>query len=183
MRRVEHCVHLRALTGLLSVFVLLGALAAQQDQPTLRIEGESFTGQKVVLPDAARGKVAVLIFGFTKASKEPTSAWANKIQSEFGSRHGFVLYQLPVLESVPRFIRGMVISSIKKGVSENMRAQFVPILQNEAQLKKLVKYKEADDAYLVVLDPNGQVALQTDGQFSEEAYGEFRTHLTLLLNH
>src|SRR5579872_78513 len=182
MRVLSSGIHSRAVTRLLSVFFLLGALASQSDQPMPRIEGESFAGQKVVLPDAARSKVAVLVFGFTKASKEPTSAWANKIQSEFGTRSAFVLYQLPVLESVPRLIRGMVISSIKKGVPENMRAHFVPILQNEAELKKLVNYKESDDAYLVVLDSDGQVVRQAEGQFSEGAYGQFRTNLESLLN-
>ena len=57
---------------------------------------------KIVLPDAAAGKVAVLIFGFTKASKVPTSAWAEKLQADLGTRSEFELYQLPVLESVPR---------------------------------------------------------------------------------
>ena len=85
MRRLRRCVDSRVVTGLLSVVVLLGAMAAQADQPMPRIEGESFADQEVVLPDAARGKVAVLIFGFTKASKESTSAWANKIQAEFGT--------------------------------------------------------------------------------------------------
>ena len=182
MCRLSHCVHSRFVAGLLSGFILLGAMAAQANQPLPRIEGDSFADQKVVLPDAARGKIAVLIFGFTKASKEATSAWARKIQAEFGTRSGFVLYQLPVLESVPRLIRGMVISSIKKGVPENMRAHFVPIVQNESELKKLVSYKAPDDAYMVVLDPDGQVVLQTSGQFSEGAYGEFRTHLESLLN-
>lgn len=181
MRRLSHCVPSRV-AGLMSASVLLGAMAAQSVQPIPRIEGESFADQKVVLPDAARGKVAVLIFGFTKASKEPTSGWAKKLQAEFGMRSGFVLYQLPVLESVPRLMRGMVISSIKKGVSENMRAHFVPILQYEAELKKLVSYKASDDAYLVVLDPNGQAVLQTSGPFNESAYGEFRTHVESMLN-
>jgi hypothetical protein len=178
---LRHWIHFRIAMRILSALALVAAMAAQAAQPMLRIEGESFAGQKVVLPEAALGKTAVLIFGFTKASKEPTSAWARKIHSEFGTRNGFELYQLPVLESVPRFIRGMVISSIKKGTPEDMRAYFVPILQNEAELKRLVDYKEADDAYLVVLDPGGQVALQRHGPFSETAYGQFRTDLQSLL--
>ena len=120
------------------------------------IEGESFAGQRVVLPDAAAGKVAVLVLGFTKASKGPTSAWANKLLADFGTRREFVLYQLPVLEDVPRFVRGMVIGSIKKGVPEDRRDHFVPILQKEAELKKFVHYHEADDAYVVVLGRSGE---------------------------
>lgn len=148
-----------------------------------RVEGESFAGRKVVLPDDAKGKVAILVFGFTKASKGPTGAWADKIFSEFGMEQGFELYQLPVLEDVPRFIRGMVISSIKKGVKENMRDHFVPILQHEAEFKKLVSYKEPDDAYLVILDPGGQIVQQMHGPFSDTAYEQLRKEIQPLLHH
>lgn len=146
------------------------------------IEGLSFADQKVVLPDAARGKVAVLIFGFTKASKDPTGAWANRVHSEFGTRSGFELYQLPVLEDVPRFVRGVVISGIRKGVRANMRTNFVPILQHERELKQFVNYKEPDDAYLVVLDPGGQVILQKHGPFNDPAYAQFRSEIQALLD-
>ena len=155
----------------------VGASLAQVAQVMPTIEGESFTDHKVVLPDAARGKVAVLIFGFTKASKEPTSAWADKIHNEFGSRSGFEMYQLPVLEDVPRFIRGMVISSMKKGVRENMRDHFVPILQHESELKTFVNYHEKDDAYLVVLDASGRVINQMHGPFSDPTYSQLKSEI------
>src|SRR5579863_9807477 len=99
-----------AASQLLCSLILLASVFAQGGRAMPRIEGESFTEHQVVLPDAAQGKVSVLIFGFTKASKGPTSAWADKIYSDFGSRAGFAVYQLPVLEDVPRFVRGIVIS-------------------------------------------------------------------------
>ena len=140
---------------LLSFVALLISAVAQEGARMPAIEGESFAGQHVVLPDAAAGKVAVLVFGFTKASKSPTTAWANKLLADFGTHSEFVLYQLPVLEDVPRFVRGMVISGIKKGVPEDKRDHFVPILQKEAELKTLVHYNQADDAYVVVLSRSG----------------------------
>ena len=157
--------------------LLICASLAQTTAVMPTIEGESFTGRKITLPDAARGMVAVLIFGFTKASKEPTSAWADKIQAEFGPRAGFEMYQLPVLEEVPRLFRGMVISGMKKGVRENMRDHFVPILQHESELKSFVGYHEKDDAYLVVLDASGQVIRQMHGPFSDAAYSELRSEI------
>src|SRR5579871_1863296 len=83
------------------VLVTLLTLAAQTVDSMPRVEGESLSGQKVVLPEAAKGKVAVLIFGFTRASKAPTSEWGKKLSADFGSRSRFELYQLPVLEGVP----------------------------------------------------------------------------------
>jgi len=169
---------------ILRLFLLLFLVCtawAQAAGPLPRIEGESFAGRKVVLPDAVSGKVAVLILGFSKGSKGPTSAWGEKIGSEFGSQPGFELYQLPVLEDVPRLIRGMVISGIKKGVKENLRDHFVPVLQGEASLKKLVGYKEADDAYIIILDRAGQIAGQMHGGFSQGAYAQFEAQVRKLL--
>jgi len=162
---------------------LASSVSAQNQSLMPRVEGESFAGRKVVLPDDAKGKVAVLVFGFTRASKVPTSAWSDKIFSEFGTQTGFELYQLPVLEDVPHLIRGMVISGIKKGVKENMRDHFVPVLEGESELKKLVSYKESDGAYLVILAPSGQIAQQMHGPLGDAAYESLRKEVQTLLHH
>ncbi len=155
---------------------LLTSAVAQDISRMPAIEGESFAGQHIVLPDAAAGKVAVLVFGFTKASKGPTSAWANKLLAEFGTRPEFVLYQLPVLEDVPRFVRGIVISGIKKGVPEDKRDHFVPILQKEAELKRFVRYNAADDAYVVVLSRSGETLAVSHGSGPGDAsYAQVRS--------
>jgi hypothetical protein len=159
-----------ALGCLICCFALLTASVAQVGPQMPKTEGESLAGQRVVLPDAAAGKVAVLVFGFTKASKAATSAWAAKLQADFGARSEFELYQLPVLEDVPRFVRGMAMSSMKKGVAEDKRDHFVPILHGEAELKELVHYKQADDAYLVVLGRTGNVIQQTHGTGDDATY-------------
>ncbi len=146
-----------------------------------KIEGDNLAGNHVTLPGAASGKVAVLILGFSKASKAPSSAWAQRIETDFAGIPDFVLYQLPVLEDVPGFIRGMVISNIKKDVPESRRDYFVPVLHGESDLKELVTYKEPDDAYLILLDPGGKIAYQIHGMLSETGYTEFRQHIVALL--
>lgn len=169
---------------LFACLLLVVASAIAQTAPEMpAVEGNSLTGSKVLLPEAAKGRVAVLIFGFTKASKTATNGWADKFSSDFGAQNGFALYQLPVLESVPGFIRGIVISSMKKGVRENMRDHFVPVLHGEADLKKLVSYKEPDDAYLVILDPSGRIIEQKHGPFSDAAYPPLRGDIQSQLSH
>lgn len=166
----------------MSCLILLTTPMAQVVPQMPKIEGESLAGHKVVLPDAAAGKVAVLIFGFSKASKFPTSAWASKLLADFGTRPDLEVYQLPVLEDVPRLIRGMVISGIKKGVPENRRDHFVPILQHEAELKQFVRYREADDAYLAVLSRAGNIVEQSHGAPSEANYPRLRAEIESALN-
>jgi len=53
--------------------MLLAAAVGQSPPQMPRIAGESFAGHEVELPEAARGNIAVLIFGFTKASKASTA--------------------------------------------------------------------------------------------------------------
>ena len=146
-----------------------------------RVEGQSLAGNKVVLPDAAAGKISVLIFGFTRASKTPTSEWAKQIRADFANQPGFDLYQIPVLEDVPRFIRGMVISGIKKGVPENQRDHFVIVVHSEAELKNFVGYKEPDDAYLVIVAQDGKVVQALHGPPEPQAYSRLKETLQKLL--
>ena len=146
-----------------------------------RIEGGSLAGRYVVLPEAVGGKVAVLVLGFSKASKTPTSAWGQRIETDFAKTPALVLYQLPVLEDVPGFIRGMVISNIKKGVPEERRGYFVPVLHGESGLKKLVSYKEPDDAYLILLDRKGEIVYQMHGALSDPSYAELHQRIATLL--
>ena len=154
---------------------------AQSVPPMPKIQGESFAGHTVVLPDAAAGKVAVLIFGFTKASKAPTSAWANKLQAYLGTRPDVELYQLPALEDVPRLFRSMVISGIRKGVPENKREHFVPIVQGEADLKRLVGYEEKDDAYLIILGRAGNIVQQIHGAPNDASTAQVKSTIESLL--
>ncbi len=167
---------------LVCLLLMLSSALAQTGQPMSTISGESLAGHRVVLPEATRGSVAILIFGFTKASKTPTTAWAKRLSEEFGNESDFRLYQLPVLEDVPRLFRGMVISGIRKGVPENMRDHFVPILDGEAELKKAVDYREADDAYLMLVDRNSTVVRQVHGLLTDDAYSSLETEIRRLLN-
>jgi len=169
----------KRLAAIALLFWITAGTAPAQQLP--RLQEENLTGQQVVLPDAASGKVAVLVFGFSRASQNPTGAWMKHLQEDFGKTPGLVLYQLPVLEEAPRIIRGMIVSGMKKGVPENERANFIPVMHSEAELKKLVSYKEPDDAYVVVLDRSGKVAYQAHSGSDAAGYPELRAKVQGLL--
>lgn len=173
-------------TSFLLQFALIVALGcapagAQTSASLPRIEGTSLAGTQVVLPDAANGKIAVLIFGFSHASKNAISAWADKLYADFGSRPDFAVYQLPVLAGAPSWVRGMIVSSMKKGMPETRRGYFIPLVKGEGELKNLVGFKEADDAYLLTLDASGHIAHQGHGPFRDGDYAALRAELEVML--
>jgi hypothetical protein len=164
-----------------TLVVLLGLAAASAGQQFPHLQEESLAGQQIVLPEGVQGKVAVLVLGFSKASSTPTGAWAKRVQQEFGRDSGFVLYQLAVIEEAPKFIRGMIISGMKSGMTDTQRAYVVPVVHQEEELKNLVNFKEADDAYVVVLDRRGKISYQTHAAAVDPAYAELRTKVQSLL--
>lgn len=176
---MKDCKH--RLTALLVSFLLAAFAAGQNATAFPRIEGETFAGQHIVIPDSTSGKVIVLVFGFSKNSKTQTGEWRKKLSADFASQNGFQFYELPVLEDVPRLFRGMVISGIKKGTPENDRDHFVPVMKGEAELKNAVHFKESDDAYIVVLDRSGKVVQEVHGA-PDNLYSSFRQQVTQLLN-
>ena len=168
---------------LLVLTVALGMLLehAAYAQQFPRLQEDNLNGQQVVLPDATKGKVAVLVFGFSRSSQNSTGPWMKHLREDFGKTASLELYQLPVIEEAPRLIRGMITSGMKKGVPGAERANFIPVMHNEADLKKLVSYKPEDDAYIVVLDPTGEVVFQTHGGPEATGYPELRAKLQGLL--
>jgi hypothetical protein len=166
-----------------ALMLILAGLAAEsvagQEIPV--VTGQTLAGKDVKLPADVRGKVAILIMGFSKNSSAQTGAWGKQVAEGPGKDAGVVFYQLPMLESVPRMIRGMVTRSIRNDTAPEMKEHMLPIFEKEKEWKSLVKFSAADDAYLLVLDGQGKVAWFGNGIWTPEAFRTLRTVVAKLL--
>jgi predicted transcriptional regulator len=77
------------------------------------------------------------------------------------------VYQVAVLEEVPKLVRGMVKSSIRGSVPVADQGTFVMLFHDEAQWRQLAHYKNADDAYVVVLDRSGTTRFTVAGAVTD----------------
>ena len=100
------CIHL----ALGSALELSGSTAsvAAMEQATANLQvgaalppfsGEDLTGAKVTLPDAARGQVTFIAFGFSYESRKPVEAWSAHVRDRFGDRKSTRLNSSHVSES------------------------------------------------------------------------------------
>lgn len=140
-----------------------------------RMEGETLSGNKIVLPDDARGKIALLAIGFSKKAGDATHAWSDRFKKDFGTDSKFAVYPVAELEAAPRFVRGMIVGSMRKGTPEADRSHFVTLFQGSEELKHFVGFSGSDDAYLLLLDANGTVAWRGHGVFHEDDYRALQT--------
>lgn len=156
---------------------LLTAILAVAQAQSARIpstHGTSFAGIEVTLPDDLRGRVGVLVLGFSKSSGDVSKGWGERLEQSYQSSREVMFYQIPVLESAPKFVRGMVLKSMRSGVPEAMQAHFMPIFSGESEWKKVARFANADDAYVLVVDGEGNVRWQTSGKVTDAGFAALK---------
>jgi len=156
------------------LLVVASIVAVAPGEALLRLEGQSLSGKPVVLPDDAHGKIALLVIGFSKKGGRATDAWGQRFKKDFGADQRYVVYPVAELEDAPRLLRGMITGSIRRGTPPAEQDRFLILFQSETELKRFVTFSAPDDAYLLLLDANGEVKWRGHGLFREEDYSGLR---------
>jgi len=168
-------------TLLLTLIVVNGLVAIAAGERIPEVHGTSFANQVVSLPEELQSKAAgVLVLGFSRGSRDAVTGWAKKIAGDYRTSDVVAYYELPVVASVPGLLRGMVLRSIKSSMPERAQKRVVPITNNEAVWRTLVHYGEAEDAYLLVVDRQGNVVWQTQGQPTDASYAALKQQVEAL---
>jgi len=165
-------------------FVGLLAGAVSGAQPTgariPEVHATSFSNEAVNLPDGLKGKVGVLVLGFSRDSRDADAAWGKRLAADYRESPTVVYYEMPVLAAAPRMIRGFIVKSMKSSLPASEQARFVVILENEAAWKMVTHYGRPDDPYLLVVDSQGSVVWQTQGAVTDSAYAALKQHVEAL---
>jgi hypothetical protein len=167
-------------TWRLTLGILLAAWlvpATTGEVATVRIpslQGTTFAGQTVSLPQQLKGGVGVLVLGFSKSSGDVCKGWGLRLAQSYRDSHDVMYLQMPVLESVPQLIRGMVVKSIKSGVPEAEQPHFLPVFSHEAEWRTIARYSSAEDAYVLVVDGQGGVRWQTSGKVTDAGFAALK---------
>jgi hypothetical protein len=156
--------------GVVLFFALVLPCCGVLAQSLPATEGETLNGKPIRLATNLSGKPAIVVIGFSKASSAESGAWTKRLKEDAGLA-GMAVYQVAVLEEVPKLVRGMVKSSIRGSVPVADQGTFVMLFHDEAQWKELAHYRNADDAYVVVLDAHGTLRSTVAGAVAEH-YGE-----------
>lgn len=140
--------------ALLSAAMVLGAGSLAQTLPAT--PGETLSGRRIVLADAVRGHVAVLVAGFSKDAGDGCGAWTRALRSDpvFA---GATVYQIALLEQAPGFLRGMIKSGMRKGVSSAEQDHFVILVQDDKLWRSYFSVAADKDPYVVLLSAEGKV--------------------------
>lgn len=171
------------LSSLLLVATQAPATAASGNAQIPALRGTTFSDAKVELPEALHGKVGVFVIGFSQDSRDAVTLWGKKLAGDFYDSPTVAYYEMPVLASVPRLLRGFVQGRIKASVSDRGKPHFLPITENESAWRSLVHYANPDTPYIVVVDEHGTVRWQAQGPPAEATYTALKQQVDTLRPH
>jgi hypothetical protein len=153
-------------------------LASGRSEPLPKTASESLTGQQMMLPDALKGRAAVVIVGFSKSSQTRVKEWDTQARKELGET--FDVYQVAVLEDAPHLVRGMIMHAMKGSTPTARQDHFLVVVKGEAELKKVSAFSGSDDAYVLLLDGAGDIRWRTHEAVSDAALQELRKQVEQL---
>lgn len=146
-----------------SMFLVAGSLSSWAQAKLPVTDTKSLSGKQVKVP--AQDRLTLVVAGFTKASSDADAAWWKKAAPLCQQNPQVACYQVAVLESAPRFVRPMIVGSMKRGTPPAQQDIFLTSFENEKAWKQALSYSAPDNAYVALIDSSGTVLwLQNGGK-------------------
>jgi hypothetical protein len=124
--------------------------------------GETLSGKHVVLADAVRGHTTILVAGFSREGGAGTGDWVKTIHADPAFAKATV-YPVAMLAGAPAFIRGMIRSGMKKGLSAAEQDRFVVLTEDEQLWRTYFDVTTDNEPYVALLDAQGKVLWRGHG--------------------
>lgn len=161
----------RALPWLLLACLLAGAAEGRTPVPALA--ARTLDERPLRIPADLPGHPVLLVVGYTRASAAQASTWLRDAAQDQRLRHALDVYQVAVLERVPRPFRNGVVAGIRRGVPDARHGRFLVATTGEATWKRLTGYDDPDAAYVLLVD-GGTIAWRGRGASSAAALAALR---------
>lgn len=168
--------------GIPALAVLLAASALGEQGPSPLKPGDAFpplagqtvTGKPLNLPAWAAGKVAVVIFSFSREGGRDAQNWAQHIAKD--DPH-LPIYNAIFLESVPRIFRSIAVAGIRKGMPPVMLDETLLLYQQQTSWEQRLNVTDEGCARVLVLDQSGRALWISSGPFANWSYQRLRNEV------
>jgi hypothetical protein len=154
-------------------------LAVGDALPALR--GEFLTGRPALLPQAASGKVALLLLGFSYDSRFEVEAWTKEFRHEFEKNPKVTFYEIPMIGGMARMGKWFIDNGMRRGTPKADQEHVMTVYGGTDPWKQRVGFSDAKAAYTILIDPSGKVAWQGSHGFGEESYKVLSSQVSMLL--
>ena len=134
------------------------------------ISGESLSEKKVNLPQAAAGKVTLILMAFTRDSIPELDPWLKAYTDAFGAKKNFALYKIPMMKSAfAKQISGMINGKMKKDNPEELHDKIVTYYGPIDEYVTALGIADEEQGYAFLLDKTGVVKWRSTGPADQKS--------------
>ncbi|HEY2017212.1 MAG TPA: hypothetical protein VGH38_27090 [Bryobacteraceae bacterium] len=166
---------------LLAVHGSANAAALSFGVPLPKLKGTFLNGKTAVLPDAASGRVALLLVGFTYDSRFAVEAWAGQFRRRFEAEPRVTFYEIPMVGGLATLGKWFIDSGMRRGTPKEDYEHVITVYGGTASWKQRLGYGDPKAAYVILLDGAGKVAWRYAGGFDEQAFQSLSSEVAALL--
>jgi hypothetical protein len=148
--------------------------------PALR--GEFLTGRAAVLPEAASGRVALLLLGFSYDSRFAVEAWTKKFRGQFEADPRVTFYEVPMIGGLARLGKWFIDSGMRRGTPKEDQEHVITVYGGTDPWKQRVGFRDPAAAYLILIDQRGSIAWRHAGNLDEQAFQALSERVSGLLS-
>lgn len=163
----------RSLAGVAAVALALAQGVPAGSEPP-KLHGETLDGHSILLPDAAAGKVTLLVLGASRRGGERTGPWKNHFVADFGPNPIASYYVAALLQSVPGPFRGMIRSGMRSGTPVAAQGHVLISGSDDDAWKKYLGIHDTSVPAVLLLDGSGHVRWSYIGAFDPSHYETLR---------
>jgi hypothetical protein len=157
------------MTAITAVALALAQGARVGSEPP-KLHGQTLDGRPIVLPDAAAGKITLVVLGASRRGGERTGPWKDHFVADFGSKPNASYYVAALLQSVPSPFRGVIRSGMRGGTPVAAQAHVLTSASDEEAWKRYLDLRDNTLPGVVLLDGYGRVRWSYIGVFDATRY-------------
>jgi hypothetical protein len=147
--------------------LLVFALVVNLDVPVQTLNGDARS-----FPRDAIAPRSVFVVTFSKAASEQGAIWTRKLQ-EVHEQLAAAIFQVAILEDVPKLFRSFVISAMAKGIPEALHDHFWIAVTGGNKWQECVGAERAPNkAHVFVLDQRERIVWRGHGECSAASIQE-----------
>jgi hypothetical protein len=136
------------------------------------LKSKSLAGNFVTLPEAVRGKVALICVAFMRSAQSMIDSWTRPFEQEFGKESRFVIYEVPMIGSGWKLFSLVIDSGMRGGIPVEKHDNILTFYGDYSGYQKALGMENTKFAYIFLLDQEGIIHWEGQGYSSSETEKE-----------